>query len=45
MSYLVQNYDMKLVDETAGRPANIVKDFRISPDVTKSVLFRKRAVN
>jgi cytochrome P450 len=44
LAYLIQNYDIKLANENAGRPANIVDGFRIRPDVTKLVLLRKRTV-
>lgn len=45
MLYFLRNYDIKLADEAAGRPANIIKEFQVSPDVTKEVLIRKRAVS
>ena len=44
MAYLIRNYDIKLADEAAGRPANVIEDFRITPDITKPILFRKRRV-
>ena len=40
--YLIQNYDIKLVNETVSRLANTVKGFWVSLDLAKPVLFRKQ---
>lgn len=39
---LVERFDLRLVDEAAGRPRNSVKGAMISPDEKVELLFRRR---
>ncbi|KAL4767273.1 cytochrome P450 [Aspergillus nidulans var. acristatus] len=42
MLQLLATFDLKLVDETAGRPKNRTSGAAIAPDETAQILFRKR---
>lgn len=42
LTRLLENYDMKVPDGVRGRYANNVRGTSISPDATKTIMFRRR---